>query len=268
MSGVIRQKNQNKIPTAYLPLQLMITPNTVWNKCFLEESQNSREAQAFLKILKEILGQKKRNPLPTAVIGQSVVLKKEIHSNHSEKNHSLESESMGHSVSIGKNIYKFGFANLEVEDLIEPVQMFARRVGDEKIALAENISMALNDKAKKISFAELEQICGIHTAIKEQKDLLDILDEKEQLTIAGEININGDLFIVETDFTAAMMFGYIQHLEKHLVEIMGSERIDTALDLLASYLYLFQAFKRLNPKTQQQGKRLSKEIEFPFPPLN
>lgn len=94
------------------------------------------------------------------------------------------------------------------------------------------------------------------------------LDEQDKITISGEVEINGELLVVESDFTAALMYGYIQHLEASIPEIMLTNRDEAALQYLSKYLYLHQVFRGLDPHIQDAGKLLAEQTEFPFPPLN
>lgn len=272
-AGTISTHMVDNITTAYLPLELLATPGTTWSKTFLKESGNSREAQAFITILASCIKKKRINPrrkvsIPPSCIGQSLVMKKELASNSDSSAIEIESEAMGHSTATGRNIYKDGFEKLDVKEIIEPIRAFARRVGDEKISLAEKLVHKMNTRTRKINFSELEQLCGVESATREQKDLLALLDEQDKITISGEVEINGELLVVESDFTAALMYGYIQHLEASIPEIMLTNRDEAALQYLSKYLYLHQVFRGLDPHIQDAGKLLAEQTEFPFPPLN
>lgn len=273
ISGVISMPIMENISMAYLPLELLATPGTTWSKTFLKESGNSREAQAFITILASCIKKKRINPrslvsIPPSCLGQSLVMKKELANNSDSSAIEIESEAMGHSTTTGRNVYKDGFSKLDVKEIIEPVRAFARRVGDEKILLAEKLADQMNSQVRKIEFSELEHLCGIGSATSKQKDLLALLDEQDKITISGEVEVNGELLVVESDFTAALMYGYIEHLEASIPEIMLTNRDEAALQYLSKYLYLHQIFQGLDPHIQQAGKRLAEQTDFPFPPLN
>ncbi len=273
IAGTISTPTVRNISMAYLPLELLATPGTTWSKTFLKESGNSREAQAFITILASCIKKKRINPrnvvsIPPSCIGQSLVMKKELANNSDSFAIDIESEAMGHSTATGRNVYKDGFSKLDVKEIIEPIRAFARRVGDEKISLAEKIAHEMNTRTRKIDFSELEQLCGVESATKEQKDLFALLDEQDKITISGEVEIKGELLVVESDFTAALMYGYIKHLEASISEIMLTNREASALQYLSKYLYLHQTFRGLDPHIQEAGKLLAEQTEFPFPPLN
>ena len=273
IAGIISTHTVDNISMAYLPLELLATPGTTWSKTFLEESGNSREAQAFITILASCIKKQRIHPrrsvsIPPSCIGQSLVMKKELVNNSDSSTIEIESEAMGHSTATGRNIYKDGFSKLNVKEIIEPIRAFARRVGDEKILLAEKITHEMKTRTRKIDLSELEQLCGVESATREQKDLLALLDEQDKITISGQVEINGELLVVENDFTAALMYGYIEHLEAFIPEIMLTNRDEAALQYLSKYLYLHQIFQGLDPHIQQSGKRLAEQTDFPFPPLN
>ena len=273
ISGIIIPSSQKNISTASMPLALLATPGTAWSSAFLIESGNSREAKAFIAILENRLGKKRLNPdkniaISASFIGQSLVVKKEIASNLSNSYSEIESDSMGHALATGRNVYKDGFSRLGIKEIIEPIKAFARKVGDEKILLAEKLAIELSATVKRIDFAELEKLCGVKSASSQQRDLLMLLDEQDKITMAGEVSLNGELLVVESDFTAALMFGYIKHLEKHLPEVMSTDRDESALRYLSQYLYLNQIYQGLDPHIRESGQELAEKVEFPFPTIN
>lgn len=273
ITGTIYTGSQKHITDAYKPLKLLATPGTIWSTTFLKESGNSREAQAFIAILANRINKKKTNTksavcIPPSFVGQSLVMKKELANNFDNSLIEIESEAMGHSTVTGRNVYKDGFSSLAIQEIIEPIRVFARRVGDEKISLAEKIANEMKDRTRKIDFVDLEKLCGVESSTRQQKELLALLDEQDKVNISGELIINGELLIVESDFTAALMYGYIRHLESFISEITLTSRDETALRHLSKYLYLHQIFNSFSPHIQESAKLLAKQTNFPFPPLS
>lgn len=273
LGGLISQQQTNALTPAVLPLELLSVPRTVWHDTFIAETDNSREAQAFIAILANRVAKKRNNPnarvaLPIGPIGQSLVVEQELENNRDDTYSEIENETMGHNKSTGRNVYKDGFKRAGVSEILAPVQAFARKVGDGKIELAQQIAKQLNEQSRPVSLAELEKLCDIDTARANQRDLLATLSSQDKLTITGEIGFGNQLLIVQTDLTAAMMWGYIQHLEAFLPELMTSDRDETTLSHLAQYLHLTDTFTRLDNGLQQAGKCLAKNMQFPFPPLN
>ncbi|SBO12524.1 hypothetical protein VME0621_04678 [Vibrio mediterranei] len=273
LSGTIATNTAHALTAAVLPLELLSVQGTVWHDTFIAETGNSREAQAFIAILAKCVAKKRANPsakvtLPVGPIGQSLVVEQELESNWDDTHSEIENEVMGHDKSTGRNVYKDGFRRAGVSEILAPVQAFARKVGDDKIELAQQIARHLNEQSRPVSLAELEKLCDIDTARTTQRDLLATLSAQDKISITGEIGLGDQLLIVQTDLTAAMMWGYIQHLEASLPELMGTDRDETTLRHLAQYLHLTDTFTRLDNGLQQEGKRLAKEMQFPFPPLN
>lgn len=272
-SGIIVGNQCKHITGSSLPLELIATRGTVWNELFLNESKHSIEAKAFIAIVNNRISEKQKNPnlsstLSTSPIGQGLVVKQELVNNIDDSLSDIESETAGHNVKTGRNVYKDGFLALGVQELLEPVKSFARRVGDQKIQLAENLAYKMENQKTLVSYSELEKICGIDSSARDQTELLSLLDERDMLTIAGELEINGEILIVETDFTAALMYGYIQHLKENLRPLMESERDGTALKHLSKLIYLDQVFRGFDPSLQEAGRKLADATQFPFPPLS
>lgn len=174
---------------------------------------------------------------------------------------------MGHNEITGRNVYKDGFASLRVEEIIEPVKDFARKLGNEKMKLAIDLANRLQTTSQVLTMQELEKICGVETSRSHQDSLLSTLDEQNKLIISGEIIGNGRILVVQTDFTAAMMWGYICHLESSINQIINSERSNTALRYLAQLIHLHHTYKRFDDSLQMIGKTLAAELKFPFPPI-
>lgn len=267
--------NTHIYPVSMLPLELLAVEGTVWNRTFLEEATDAAaiEAHAFIAILRNRLDAKKKNPksiisLPISPIGQSLVVEQERNSNRSGINFHVEAEIMGHDINTGRNVYKDGFRKLEVEEIIEPVKHFARAVGDAKITLALKIVDTFNKTTKKIDLAELHKILGIESAGADQKKLLATLDENDKMTIAGEIAHEGQTLIVQTDMTAALMIGYINHLEMEIPRLLITYREGSLLHHLARLIYLHQMIQTFPSHLQIQGKKLASDLKLPFPPLD
>ena len=273
LGGTIASNNTRHITNSFLPLELIGTPGTTWHDSFLKASGNSREAQAFIAILANRIETKRMAPkakvsIPSKAIGESLVVMKELENNQSFTHNPIENETLGHSKSTARNIYKDGYSNLGVEDIQEPVLSFARKVGDEKFKIAEKIAKRLNQKNKVISLSELESLSGIKSARSDLRGLLTKLDEQDKVTIAGKLDIGGQLLIVQTDMTAAMMWANIQHLESNLPVLINSERDQTCLQHLAQYLHLKYTYTQFDKHLQKAGRELANELQFPFPPLN
>ncbi|WP_024300124.1 hypothetical protein [Methylomicrobium lacus] len=278
IAGMICQATHSQITNTYLPLELISVPGTVWHDTFLSDAgiEASREAQAFIAILQNRVALKRNNPdkhiqLPVGPIGESLVVEIEAESNRSVKIDGImgvAAEVAGHSEATGRNTYKDGYARIGITEIIEPVRAFARKVGDAKIELAEQIAERLAESNRKVSIEELEKLCGIHSSRIDQTTLLSRLDEQEKLTIAGEILNGNETLIIETDMTAGMMWGYIQHLEGQLPSLLASDREDICTRYLAQLIHYHQVFESFDDKLKQSGRRIAAEIDFPFPSLS
>jgi hypothetical protein len=258
----------------FLPLELLATPGTVWQKTFLEQSIKtfSREAEAFIAILESrfpshYLKTQHRLYLPISTIGQSLVIAHEVESNNSV-NADLCSDVMGHTVETGKNAYKDRFREIKVADLVKPVQAFARRVGNEKFQLAQETARLMLEKSSKVTLAELQKICGFQTPLMEQAELLGKLDEADMLTIAGEIKQGDVTLIVENEVTATLMAAYMLHLENSLPKLIPTSRTNFGIRHLARLIYLHQIFETLPVHLQFEGRRAAKNLNVYFPPLS
>ena len=273
IDGLICDGRSNEYPNSLLPLNLISVPGTIWHDTFLSEAgpEGRSEAEAFIAIMKNRVEYKRSNPsapvsLPVSPIGQSLVLEKALENNIQEASSSVEAEAMGHNETTSR-LYKDGFSKLNIDELLEPIQAFARKVGDQKIVLAHKLAEKLASSNRRVTLSELEQLSGIRSASIDQLQLLKNLDEEERLTIAGEILLNGEILIVETDVTAGMMWGYIKHLESNLPNLIISDRDDTTVRNLAQLIYLHHAFKRFDYKLQLAGREIAAKTEFPFPPV-
>jgi len=270
-----RIKNNTRYSRNSLPLLLLSVTGSEWQKKFLSESQKaSREAAAFIRILKTFREKRNTQPqsaisLTSSPIGQSLIIERERQNYQgSHQQEEVEANAMGHNLQTAKNIYKDGFVDIGVEALCEPVRHFARSVGDEKFKLAKKLANTLNQRVQGVSLAKLEELCGIKTSQAEQKDLLHALDEQGKLLISGEVVNGNKLLIVETDFSAALMWSYILFLESALPELIETERTQTTTKLVATLIHLHQCYSRLDEKIQLQGKTLAKQMNISFPPIN
>lgn len=273
-SGKMIDHNQTIIPRSILLLELIGLTGSKWNQEFLNDFPKAqRECLAFIEIINNRLQYKLNNPkksvhLPLGPIGQSFIVEKELGNNYDTRYSDVESETAGQSVATGRNTYKDGFHAIGVSDIVEPVRAFARRVGTGKIELAEKMAARLRAAERKVSEDELKELSGIKTSSQNQEDLISLLDEQDKIEISGEISLNGELLIVQTKLTAALMYGYIQHLKTHLPLIMQSPREQGSIKHLAKLLYLDQVFCGFPAHLQAEGRELAETYAFPYPPIN
>ena len=270
ITGEIIRQNSDDIVSSYLPLRLLMIEGSEWQKQFISDSGKNaqREALAFIEIIIKIRNKrktKKKISFPPSCIGQSVIVEKALGNERAQS--TVESETSGHSLATNRNIYIDRMVQAGVKELIEPLHHFARTIGDEKFAMATQISEHFKSISKKISLEDLEKLCGIKTSKTKIKAMLEQLDEQSKITLAGEIIDNGNLKIVETDMTAALMWGYIKHIESSLDELLLSTREDASLRYIGKLIYLHHTFSRFDETIQYDGKILAKELSFPFPPL-
>jgi hypothetical protein len=274
LAGVMIPNTSKSISIGNLPLQLLVTKGSTWNKTFISEATPNalREANAFIAIIQNRIEKKKSQlsgaaAIPISPIGQSLAVEQELANNQSNHLTVIESNVIGHSESTGRNIYKDGFAALGLEEIIEPVRDFARRLGDEKVKLAIELANRLQTSSKMLTIHELEAVCGIESSRSDQETLLATLDEQNKMIISGEIIKDDQMLVVQTDFTAAMMWGYICHLESSLNQIIQSERSTTTLRYLAQLIHLHHTYRRFDVELQTTGQALASELQFPFPPI-
>lgn len=274
IAGIFISNVNKSVSIRNLPLELISVEGTVWNKTFLSQAAYDarNEAEAFIAIIQNRIEKKNSQPnsaiaIPVSQIGQSLIVEQQLENNQNYSFSAIESNSMGHNEITGRNVYKDGFASLRVEEIIEPVKDFARKLGNEKMKLAIDLANRLQTTSQVLTMQELEKICGVETSRSHQDSLLSTLDEQNKLIISGEIIGNGRILVVQTDFTAAMMWGYICHLESSINQIINSERSNTALRYLAQLIHLHHTYKRFDDSLQMIGKTLAAELKFPFPPI-
>lgn len=270
--SIVHHKSKN-FPNSMLPLELLSVSGTAWQDTFLKDAgkEAQREALAFIAIMKNRVELNRQNPkkiisIPISPIGQSLVVEQELNNNNTNSFSFIEAETMGHSETTG-HTYKDGFRKIEVEEIIEPIHSFARKLGDKKIDLAHEVAKRLVASNRKVTFTELEKLCGVESSSIDQLELLSSLDDSDKLTIVGEILLEGKTFIVETEMTAALMWGYIKHLEEFLPKLNISDRNETFIRHYAKLIYLHLTFKRFDIKLQLAGRQMAKSIVFPFPSL-
>lgn len=255
----------------YPLFRILITEGTLWNDTFLSEnSDHPIEAKAFIAILRNrILAPHMQSipHLPPDPISQSIVLEKEIETNRTETYADLNSRTFGQTVDTGRFIYKDGFMAAEVSEIVEPVNAFIRRVGDERFKAALALSTQLAQSSRKISLSELKEISGIEDSSLSIEKLLGILKEDDRILITGELLHNSQKIIIETDFTAAVMAGYIEHLENSLLSILHTERSDSCTTILGELIYLTQTLKSFPADIKAAGNTLRSTLDLKFPPV-
>ncbi|WJV23204.1 MULTISPECIES: hypothetical protein [Pseudomonas] len=255
----------------YVLFRILITQGTLWQETFLSENDDHlNEARAFIEILRNRIlapDAQKIPRLPPDPISQSLVLEKELETNQTELHSEINSRAMGHSVATGRHIYKDGFMAAEVSEIVEPVDAFIRRVGDERFKTALALSSQLAQSSHKISLSELKEISGIDDSALTIEKLIDTLTEKDRLLITGELLHDSQKIIIETDFTAAIMASYIEHLEESLASIITTERTDTCTTLLGELIYLTQTLRSFPAEIKAAGETLRKSLDLKFPPV-
>jgi len=270
--GLQLDSNLSDVSNDYLPIKLLTIKNSQWQNKFLNDAgeENQREARAFIRILVAIQERNHRGhykSLPIDSIGQSLVVEKHTVSSKTDMEKLVDAETSGHNQTTNKNIYIDRFSSSGVRELIEPIHHFARSIGDQKFKIAFDISQRLAANSKRVSIHELESICGISSVATDIKNTLDLLDEQNKLTLSGEIQHDGTLYIAETDMTAALMWSYIQHLTSSL----EGKKIDITdeglLSRIGKLIFLHQSFDQFDATIKKEGKQLASEMEFPFPPL-
>lgn len=255
----------------YVLLRALITEGTSWNATFLSEnSDHPQEAKAFLHILRNrIIPNNGRYPLrlPPDPISQSLVLEKELETNYTTRDISINSSISGHTVETGRAIYKDGFLSAEVAEIVDPLNSFIRRVGDERFKDALTLSKQLEQATEKLTMAELKKISGIDDAQITIERLIRNLPTDDRLLLTGELLHDGKKFIVETDFTAAIMSSYIDHIQESMPDILNSERTETALALIGELIYLTQTLQNFSEEVLIAGEKLKNRLDFKFPPV-
>lgn len=273
IQGLISNKSGEEITESILPLLLIATDGTTWNKAFRTETLSAeRESAAFIEIIRNRLSHiwsgAKSSTIPPGVIGQSLVVETQLESNVTNSSNTVESKTVGHTPRTGRNIYKDRFLKIGVAEISDPVASFARRVGDDKIELAKTMAQRLLDSTRKASLAELEQLAGIESSANRVQHCLQELDTQSRLKISGEILDGDNYLIAQTDMTAAQIFGYICHLEKNLPELLISSRHDSSVKHLAKLIFLRAVFEEFPSHLKKEGKSLAESLDFPFPPLD
>lgn len=273
IQGLISNKSGDEITESILPLLLIATEGTTWNKAFRTETLSAeKESAAFIEIIRNRLSHiwngAKSSTIPPGVIGQSLVVETQLESNTTNSSNIVESKTVGHTPLTGRNIYKDRFLKIGVAEISDPVASFARRVGDDKIELAKTMALRLLESTRKASLAELEQIAGIESSASCVQHCLQELDAQSRLQISGEILDGDNYLIAQTDITAAQIFGYIRHLERNLPELLISSRHDSSVKHLSKLIFLRGIFEEFPSHLKKEGKSLAESLDFPFPPLD
>lgn len=264
--------NGRTLSTEMLPLQLLATAGSTWQRTLFEETSVGarREAEAFIEILSnrvEVARQKGRSELTISSIGQSLIIEQQRVTNKLTKTARVESESVGHTFETGLNVYKDRLRELGIRELVEPVRAFSRKVGDEKILLALKMAEVLTKSTKKITLSEARQLSGTQTVGATEEQLLKVLDRQDILTISGELHISGEILIIQTEMTAAMMAGFMLHLETEISKLENTYREESSIRLMAKLIHLHQIFHNFPKHLQKSGRQLAAEMDFRFPPL-
>lgn len=275
ITGSVIKQRCKQFANAYLPLELIGITGTTWNTTFLSETSEKgiREALAFIKIIqtlgkKALTNSKTKTSLPTSIINQSVVVQQQSGTSIRRRTEIIEAETLGHTITVNKNVYQTGFRQLDVREICEPVRHFARMVGDAKYSAALKIADHFSAISRKISLSEVRNILDIKDIQTDQAALIATLSERDLLTIDGEIAYGDELLIVQTDMTAAMMSGYIKHIEKSLPLLNQTSRSDTTIGHLAKLIHLHQTLETFPTKLQRDGEKLAAVLDFKFPLLN
>lgn len=255
----------------YTLFRLLITPDTYWNKSFLTENQgNLREAYAFIEILKSRIipegceGALLR--LPPDPINQSAVLLKELETNLTEEHSDLNSEVFGHTRETGRRVYKDGFLADNIGEAREILDDFIRHLGDAKYSEALLLSERIKESTKKITLPELKSICNISDSSSSIDKLLKQLSNQERLLLSGIIEEGSEKYVIETDFTAAIMSSYIEHLEQYIPSLSLTDRSTTTINMVAEYIHLTQIFNDFSDEIKTSGTHLKKRLNLKFPP--
>ncbi|MGN7741516.1 hypothetical protein ACTJKT_16155 [Pseudomonas sp. 22526] len=255
----------------YTLFRILITAGTLWQEKFLlENNDHPNEARAFIEILRNrilVPHEKTILRLSPDPISQSLALEKELETNQTELHSELNSRAVGHSAKTGRHIYKDGFLAAEVSEIVEPVNAFIRRVGDERFKAALALSSQLAKSSKKMSLSELNEISGVDDSALTVERLINSLTENDRLLLTGELLHNSQKIIIETDFTAAIMASYVEHLENSLASIISTERTDTCTSLLGELIYLTQTLRSFPADVKTAGNILRASLDLKFPPV-
>lgn len=146
---------------------------------------------------------------------------------------------------------------------------FAALVG-EKMELEARKFTNIND-VNFLTIEEAKSILGVHSSGREIEDeLKDIIQEAEIqnyfIDITLEMSKEGKSYVIMSPLTAAMLLGYIEHIDENIDEIFMDSEIKGKKTLIkkAQIVLMLEKFPK---KTVALGRGLLSEYKIPFPPL-
>lgn len=296
---VLSQRALSK-ETGLLPLQLAgFNGSHSYAKC-LEEYP---EAKPFLELFKMTIdrsiavmdgnarynkdtydgnkGKRSEYKIPASIsISADLIANSRANVNHARGN-ALEEDvdvvayQSAHSAETMHNTYK---DRTVTKEKILKDGKFAARVGDLMMEDAEKVRSML-EGVETISLDEVSDKLGLTSHLKKASDAeaVNSILEEAQLhdyvtSMFGEVTKESKTFIVMTPLTAALILGYINHIDDNLPRITNDNPSRTkGLQVHKAYLIevlnRFPANFKLQAEQMLEGETTGKKVIFPYPPL-
>lgn len=194
------------------------------------------------------------------------------------RDHSVSDKNMtdllaslnAHSIETHYNTYK---DKTNDKTIVERSQDFSESLGDLMISDSQKLKELL-DKTEILSLDEIKITLGIKEpplTTNDQAEIDNLIAEVDkidgfELGEASEIIGNGKTYVIESEMTAGMIWGYINHIEKHL-DGLASDSQERALKSLTHMIFLKEVFSRFSKSTQKKGKEWNNKYNMPYAEL-
>lgn len=190
--------------------------------------------------------------------------------------HDLDAYQTAHSPETFHNTYK---DRTVTKEKVVADGRFAARVGDLMTEDAEKV-MDMLGKLEPISIDQVEKKLGLTSYLKKATDedqINSIIEEAntlEYLTgMFGEVYKGEKTFVVMTPITAALITGYIEHIDKNLAQLKNDNpaRVES---LYIHKAYLIEVLNRFPANLKREAEMMlpgnndQKKVVFPYPPLS
>ncbi|OUS23818.1 hypothetical protein A9Q99_27715 [Gammaproteobacteria bacterium 45_16_T64] len=203
----------------------------------------------------------RRSYLAPAFIAQSreAIDNTSLDSNTDE---TVEARLTAHSLETKKHTYKDRSRSPE---RIASAANFAADVGELMVEDAQKIISMLKT-TKILNLDEAKKILGLKRPSEDINELLQQLDKNILTGLFGEIIEEEKTIIIADKLTAALIYGYMDHIEKELPKLKNDNR-NRAIHFTVKKEYLNQVIKYFPPEIRSKGKLLSNKHNFPYPNL-
>ncbi|MET0107149.1 MAG: hypothetical protein ABW072_18705 [Sedimenticola sp.] len=188
----------------------------------------------------------------------------------SEQGAQLDAMVTAHSVETKRNIYK---DRATVKEVVAKSGKFAAQVGELMVEDAKKLSDMLHG-VQVVSVSEIKDRLGLSSPLEGYSDietisaLIEEAEAHEFVTgMLGEISDGKTTYIIMTPLTAALMKGYINHIDSE-AERLRNDNPDRVHVHFLQKAYLLEVLDRFSRHITTKGDELLSEYEFPYPALS